>query len=290
MQILEQDDGIRVLAPAKLNLYLDILGKRDDGFHEIETVMTAVDLYDSVRLERVPAGIEITSDVDWVPLGPENLAWRAAERALARLGGGVRIDLGKRIPAGAGLGGGSSDAAAVLVGLSHLHGVAFDPADWHDDAAALGSDVPFFLYGGTAVCRGRGELVEPLPGCSTMHYVLIETPYHCSTPAVYGALELKLTRDRETLILVREALLGADHRHLAKAVLNRLEAPAFHLHPGLRDLRDSIEERAGEPVFLTGSGSGLFLVAANHEEAHRIQSKLEAQFADTKAHALSSAS
>ncbi len=284
------DDGagcVRVAAPAKLNLFLEILGKRDDGFHELVTVMTTVDLSDTLRVTRIESGIRLACEAPGVPADATNLAWRAAELAIERYGGGYAIELEKRIPSGAGLGGGSSDAAAVLLAADRLEGGACDPDTWSAAAASLGSDVPFFLYGGTAICRGRGERVEPVHDVPERHFVLVTSDIHCATGSVYAAVDTALTPSDTHLSIVPEALLGGDHRHLAGAILNRLEEPALRTHPALRRLRDDIGEWSDRPVYVTGSGSGLFLVAADAEEANQLRSTLDSRLRSRgRAHAL----
>lgn len=268
---------VRIAAPAKLNLYLEILGKRDDGFHELVTVMSTVNLCDELRITRIDSGVRLACDTPGVPSDASNLAWRAAELAIERFGGGYAIELDKRIPSGAGLGGGSSDAAAVLRAADHLESRPHDPESWAAPAATLGSDVPFFLYGGTAVCRGRGERIEPVRNVPERHFVLVTSDIHCATGSVYAALDTALTPQDVDLSIVPEALLGGDHRHLAGAILNRLEEPALRTHPDLRRLRDDICEWSDRTVYVTGSGSGLFLVATDAVEANQLRSKLDSR-------------
>jgi 4-diphosphocytidyl-2-C-methyl-D-erythritol kinase len=191
-------------APAKVNLYLELLGRRADGYHELLTVMQTVDLCDEVtvalrpRAPDCPAGqpdvrLRLRTPAAGVPPGPGNLAVRAALSLLARAGAagdvGVDLALAKRIPAGGGLGGGSSDAAAVLVALNRLLGEPVDAPALHALAAGLGSDVPFFLVGGTALCTGRGERVRPLAPPRPFGLTLLLPPFPTSTAAVYAALQ-----------------------------------------------------------------------------------------------------
>lgn len=190
-------------APAKVNLYLQVLGRRPDGYHELVTVLQTVDLCDDVtvtlrpRARRAPAGrpdvrMGLRAPAPGVPDGPENLARRAAVALLDRSGAagdvGVDIGLAKRIPAGGGLGGGSSDAAAVLRALDRLLGSPVGESGLAEIAAGLGSDVPFFLHGGTALCTGRGERVLPLAPPRPFGLTLLLPPFPTATAAVYAAL------------------------------------------------------------------------------------------------------
>ncbi|MFN9548090.1 MAG: 4-(cytidine 5'-diphospho)-2-C-methyl-D-erythritol kinase [Cyanobacteriota bacterium] len=182
----------RVLAPAKINLHLEVLGLRPDGFHELAMLMQSLDLADTLRFsDRTDGRILLHCDRSDLPLGPENLITRAAERLRAHAGRlelGADIALEKRIPIGAGLAGGSSDAAATLVGLDALWGLAMPRATLAELAAELGSDVPFCLEGGTQLCFGRGERLEACPGSTApLGVLLLKDPgVSVSTPWAYG--------------------------------------------------------------------------------------------------------
>jgi len=182
---------IRLAAPAKLNLYLECLAHRADGYHELETIFQTIELHDTVAVSLEPGhGIALTCTDSRLPTGADNLAWRAAD-AVARLRPlalRVHILLDKRIPTGAGLGGGSSDAAAVLRALQRLLPDPLSAAELAEVALHLGSDVPFFLFGGTAHALGRGEQLTALPDLPRLAVTIIKPPRECSTPAVYRAL------------------------------------------------------------------------------------------------------
>ncbi|MEM8885760.1 MAG: 4-(cytidine 5'-diphospho)-2-C-methyl-D-erythritol kinase [Planctomycetota bacterium] len=238
-------------APAKLNLFLEVLGRRPDGYHEIDSVFCALDLHDTVTVEKSDA-ISLSIDgADDVPADETNLAWRAAEA----FGAGARIHLQKRIPAGAGLGGGSSDAAAVLLALAEIHGA--DPAALGDRAVGLGADVPYFLRAGLARGRGIGERVEPVAAPPAGSFLLLLPDLFCSTKEIYGALEPGLTgcNDGATVFLERylEAGGGAHAPYF-----NRLQAAAEQVVPQLRMVREDAERRFGLPFTMTGSGSSYF--------------------------------
>lgn len=184
-------DAVHIDAPAKINLFLKVLRRRDDGYHELDTLFQAVDLCDEVTVARAGAGVALR--VEGADVGPErdNLAYRAAAAFLeaAGVGGGLEVLLTKRIPAGAGLGGGSSDAAAVLRAANAVLGGPLEAATLHALAAGLGSDVPFFLGPGTlARGTGRGEVLEMLPPLPELPVVLVLPPVHVSTAEAYGRL------------------------------------------------------------------------------------------------------
>ncbi|MDH3592093.1 MAG: 4-(cytidine 5'-diphospho)-2-C-methyl-D-erythritol kinase [Planctomycetota bacterium] len=245
-------DALTIAAPAKLNLFLEVLGRRADGYHEIDSVFTEIDLADTVRLEKCDR-IELTAEGLSVPCDATNLAWRAA----AALGVGAKIHLIKRIPPGAGLGGGSSDAAAVLRGLVTLYGLDW-PADRLAEAAVtLGADVPYFLVGGTARCRGIGELVESIQAPRRRTFVLLCPSVSISTTKVYGSLPSVLTGDRETATVFLRRYLEEVGPN-SPPFHNGLQAPAERLDPRLSALRVAAEAAFDTRFTMTGSGAAYF--------------------------------
>lgn len=234
-----------VVARAKLNLFLELLGRRPDGYHEIDSVFSEIDLCDTLRIE--PAGeLSLTVEGLDAPAGPENLAHRAA----AALDAKASIHLVKRIPLGAGLGGGSSDAAAVLRAL----GGGLPPERLHAIARSLGSDVPFFLRGGTARCRGVGDIVEPLPGPKGRRFLLLVPRLNMSTATVYGAAGPLLTGPRRKTTVFTRRYLGKGRA----PYFNRLQEAAEGLEPRLQEVREK-GERVFRTIFtMTGSGAAYF--------------------------------
>jgi len=270
MQLIES-------AQAKINLYLRILGRREDGFHQIETVMQTLQLADQVILRDRPCGISLQCDAPELSAGPDNLAWRAAALlAEAFPGRGVSITLNKRIPWQAGLGGGSSDAAAVLRGLNKLWRLQLSAADLTGFAAKLGSDVPFFLRGGTAVARGRGEEITPLSACPDVDVALLVPPFGLATAAVYHDWRpFTVTPPAWTALL--QALADRDRALTAQLLFNDLEAPAFGLQPELASLRARLL-RAGLPTLLSGSGSCLFALLFREDDSSRLRDLVPAPY------------
>lgn len=264
-----------IRAPAKINLGLAVLGKRPDGYHELRTIFQAVSLCDRLRLRRRPRGVSVRCPA--LPgLGEGNLAHRAASLFLRESGirGGVGIDLEKRIPAGGGLGGGSSDAAAVLVGCCRLFGVRPPPERLAAWAAALGSDVPFFIAGGTAIGAGRGELLTPLAPWPGPVAVLIYAPERgIATAEVFRAFRGGGLTRREEAFTILSARWQAGHLgRFGAALFNDLERPAFSLVPELSRVKQLLRGAGAEGVSLTGSGSciyGLFTGAEAAERARR---------------------
>src|SRR5258708_5674128 len=179
--------AVKQFAPAKINLYLHILGRRPDGFHELETLMAPISLGDMVDIDLIPEGIEFTCSDPALSDAQDNLATKAARVFLKefKLATGVRIHLEKRVPVGAGLGGGSGDAAAVLLALRKLTGVDCADGKLAELAARLGSDIPFFIYKQPAVCKGRGEIIKPVTLKESYQGLLVHPGFGVSTPWAY---------------------------------------------------------------------------------------------------------
>lgn len=263
------DGGLRVLAPAKINLFLEVMGRRSDGYHELETLMVAIDFHDALELRDDPSGrLGLKSDAVGLATDATNLVTKAAvrlreeavrESKADRAKLGAMMVLEKSIPMGAGLGGGSSDAAAALAGLNRLWGLGFDNDRLTRLAGEVGSDVAFFAGGApVAVCRGRGERVEPERSGLTLHFVLISPHVHVSTESVYRALTLS-ERPR-SIEPMRQAVREGAIAEVGRLLFNRLEPVAERLRPELVPVRKAIENASPSPegVRLSGSGSTYF--------------------------------
>jgi 4-diphosphocytidyl-2-C-methyl-D-erythritol kinase len=258
---------------AKVNLTLEILGKRADGYHEIATVMQAVDLSDRITLDDAD-DLDVRSSSGELPTDARNLALRAALalREAAGSGGGVRIGLDKHIPVAAGLGGGSSDAAAVLVGLNRLWGLRWPLERLDEVAATLGSDVPFFLRGGAAVATGRGEKVAPLQGRS-LALVLVNPRLPASTAEMYGRLTPAMYSDGgATRTLVRN--LGRSAARIAASLYNGMEAAAAGVFPQVAQMRAALVAAGALGAVMSGSGPTVFGVARSYEQARQIRARV----------------
>jgi len=283
--------GIRARSPAKINLYLEVLGRRPDGFHEIDTIIQAITLYDEIEFQEGEAGngirLEVADTADALhaaPAGEENLVLRAARLLATRLSGvhpPLTIRLTKRIPIGAGLGGGSSDAAATLLALSDLWGMRLSRGELLGMAAELGSDVPFFILGGTARCRGRGELVTPLNDIFegyTFHYVLAYPDMQVPTSLIYRELDqlgnspMNLTAIKSLDTMTQNMVQGGlPSRTL---LFNRLEPIACKAFPELEIYKSEFEKEPFVAAHMTGSGSTIYGVTRNRKEAEEIAVRL----------------
>lgn len=268
----------RTTAPAKVNLFLRVLGKRGDGFHEIRTVFQAIELTDGVVVERRGRGVAL--DVRGAELGPEreNLAYRAAEAFLEDTGDatGVRIELVKRIPAGAGLGGGSSDAAAVLRCLAATTSSPPSRADLVRMGAALGSDVPFFLTPGPlARAEGRGEVLTSLPPLPEADLVVALPPVHVETAAAYSALGREVS-GTDDLAAVENASSDVPRQwaDVTSWMANDFEPPVAARHEEVRRSLTALRSAGARAALLSGSGGAAFGIFGTRDEAERVASDL----------------
>ena len=264
--------SLRVRCPAKLNLFLEVVERRPDGYHNLDTIMQAVDLYDELEIVAQPEPeLSLECSDPTLPCDERNLVLRAA-LALRQATGcrvGARFRLAKRIPMQAGLGGGSSDAAGALLGLNQAWCLGLSTESLREIAASVGSDVAFFLYGGTARCRGRGELVEPLPVSARFDYVLLFPRVGVSTAEAYGRLRFPLTPQAPSATILLDSLLAGDVSSLGRSLFNRLEGPAFGIHPRLAEAKGRLAASGlFQGVCMTGSGSALFGLCRPEDAEH----------------------
>jgi len=262
-------------ASAKVNLALEVLGKRADGYHEIATVLQAVDLFDRIAVETADSLSLHTDDPD-LPTDEGNLVMRAA-RLLQKAAGietGARIRLQKRIPVAAGLGGGSSDAAATLWGLSRLWKLRWPTARLQELAVELGMDVPFFLGAGRAVARGRGEQLAPLPGGGGYALVLVNPRVPLSTREVYGRVPTGWRAEPVGTDRVVEALRTRNVNRVAAALTNNLEALVEPVLPVIGRMKAALLAAGALGAIMSGSGPTVFGMARSLDHARQIRSRV----------------
>ena len=268
-------------AYAKINPVLEVIGKRPDGYHELSLLFQTIGLYDILTFEKAAEGIHLEMPLapEGLSAGDDNLVLKAAKLFFKVHGsgfGGVRIHLTKKIPLAAGLGGGSSDAAGTLMGLDALFRTRLGPEALQGMAAALGSDVPFFLRGGTALGRGRGELLTPLPPLPEMNLVLVKPEAGLSTPAVYQSGRARLSGGeytRQFQSLAREGRLP----YLAGSLFNGLEPAAIFLMPEVGKIKQQLLEAGACGALVSGSGPTVFGVARTRPEAEQIAKRMEGE-------------
>ncbi|MFV0445042.1 MAG: 4-(cytidine 5'-diphospho)-2-C-methyl-D-erythritol kinase [Planctomycetaceae bacterium] len=288
MRIARQGETLVIDTPAKVNLFLEVLGRRDDGYHDLLTVMLAISLTDTLQF-RIAAQPGVwfhqhlttasPSQAGSPPHDDNNLVVRAARRLaeVAGLDPAVEISLWKRIPWQAGLGGGSSDAAATLVALNRLWGLQLPPADLHQLAATLGSDLNFFLaQSPLALCTSRGEIVDRQPLRRPLSLVIAQPEGGLGTADVFRRWEPTSAPRRPDQLLTW--LAGDSHRNTTLGVYNALQHPAGQLHPGLKLIQQRLIRCGLQSVAMTGSGSACFGLAGSHRQAVRVARWMRGQF------------
>jgi 4-diphosphocytidyl-2-C-methyl-D-erythritol kinase len=255
-------EPLTVRCNAKVNLYLKVLSERPDGFHDIETVFHSVALHDTLILRPTGGELTLSCDTEGVPTGPENLALRAAALVLEGTSHGVHIELKKRIPAGAGLGGGSADAAGALIGLNSLFGLGRSAEDLEAMAESLGADVKFLLNGGCAVGRGKGDDLTGLPTMPSLPVLLALPRLSVSTAWAYGSLRMGLTSDLVSLNMITSALRSGDTEAVFGLLENDFEGLIFDKYPSVGRIKEDLLGFGAAAALMSGTGPvvfGLFL-------------------------------
>ena len=269
-------------AYAKLNLTLDVLGKRSDGYHNLRSVMQGISLCDEVH-------ILVDTGNDWkivctepgIPTGEKNLAWKAARAFCDTIGfepGGLEIRIEKRIPAGAGLGGGSADAAAVLRALNRHCGNPLSVLQLAEVGAKVGSDVPFCVLLGTAMAEGRGERLRALPGMPACNIVVCKPGFSISTPELYRRLDESVITYRPNNKAMEEALRLSDLHLISNEVLNVFDEVVSALHPELNDIKSVCKSCGSLCQQMTGSGSAVFAIMPDEHSASAARKELSEKY------------
>ena len=263
-------------ALAKINLTLDVLHKREDGYHEVEMVMTTVDLYDHIQLMELEEDtIEISSEQRYVPDDKRNLAYQAASLLKEKYGitKGVRISINKQIPVAAGLAGGSSDAAAVLRGLNKLWKLNLTFEQLAEIGQEIGSDIVFCIYGGTALAKGRGEQIIKLPPPPACWVILAKPAIGVSTKSVYGNLNVDELEHPNTNSMIN-AIQTNDYKKMCENLGNVLETVTLQLYPTVKQIKDSMLKAGADNVLMSGSGPTVFGLTRQKSRADRIYNSL----------------
>jgi 4-diphosphocytidyl-2-C-methyl-D-erythritol kinase len=263
-------------APAKLNIRLKITGRRPDGYHELVSIMVPVTLFDEIRISPAPEGIRLETEGIAVPGDETNLVFRAARAFLSHLGfrRGLSIRLTKRIPVAAGLGGGSSDAAATLTTLNRLFSHPLSPPELAGMALRLGADVPFFLNPRPCLATSIGETLEPLMGWPQWWYVIVAPPVAVSTAWVYGQFKLRLTSPEPEYIV---NILKKGRFEPSDLLENDLEAVTAKRFPVIEIIKEQLMAAGAEGALMTGSGPCVFGVFRSESGASTARAKIESQ-------------
>lgn len=267
---------IRVRAHAKINLYLDVVGKREDGYHNLETIFHSIGLHDDVIISKKQTkDITVHCEHPRVPCDSRNLAYQAAQLLSNAVDGisGIAIDIHKRIPVAAGLAGGSANAAAVLHGVNELFGLGFTQETLMHFGAQLGADVPFCLHGGAALGLGIGDQLTRLPPLSDVPLFLLNPGIEISTAAVFKKLNFSLTILEKESIIIKTYIKKGDVVGIGKNLYNLLEVPVFSEYPEIAALKTELSMQAGcYGALMSGSGATLFAVMQDSKAAHKSES------------------
>ncbi|MGA1794697.1 MAG: 4-(cytidine 5'-diphospho)-2-C-methyl-D-erythritol kinase [bacterium] len=262
---------ITINAPAKINLGLHVVGQREDGYHTIETLFQAVDLCDELHLSPAESGVSLRVEGIDLDGGEGNLVHRAATRLLdtASCHKGVAVRLVKRIPVGAGLGGGSSDAAATLKGLVDLYNIPLSTGALVELASSLGADVPFFLNGPTAFGRGIGDILESAPPLPPFWVVIVKPDFPIATGWVYQEYDSGLTKTGNKIKILKSAVASGDAWRIGESLFNDLESICFKRFPVLAEIKKGLLTLGACGALMSGSGSSVFGLFIDSGEARR---------------------
>jgi 4-diphosphocytidyl-2-C-methyl-D-erythritol kinase len=266
---------IELHAPAKLNLYLDVINKRLDGYHDIVSIMHQIDLYDIIQLEAAE-GINLNCPALSIP-AESNLVYKAARllQEYTNSCQGASINIDKHIPDGAGLGGGSSDAASVLIGLNQLWHLDLNKQELMQIGKRLGADVPFFIIGGTCLAEGIGTEITPLPNLCNIWFILVYPKINISTNWVYKNVKFELTNQTKTVKMVIDGLRYNDIMAVSTGCYNRLEDVTLNHYPQIKAIKDELIDAGCLAALMSGSGSCIFGITGNKEEVEEISCKLK---------------
>ncbi|WP_086348406.1 4-(cytidine 5'-diphospho)-2-C-methyl-D-erythritol kinase [Candidatus Enterococcus clewellii] len=270
MEIIEK-------APAKINLGLDALYKREDGYHELEMVMASVDLADRLFFETLTENqIIIETDNSFIPVDQKNHAFAAAElvKKKFQIETGVRIYIEKRIPVAAGLAGGSSDCAATLRGLNRLWNLGLSNQDLADLGSEIGSDVPYCIEGGTAFVTGRGERIEKMPPMPQCWVVLVKPKMSVSTGSIFGSLSFNSIQHPDIPAL-KAAVMANDYDKMTQTIGNALEGVTIQKHPVVQQIKDRMLKFGADAALMSGSGPTVFALCDKKTRAQRIYNGLK---------------
>jgi 4-diphosphocytidyl-2-C-methyl-D-erythritol kinase len=266
-----------VKAPAKINLSLDVLGKREDGYHDVKMIMTTIDLADRIELELLEQNrIVVTSHNRYVPDDQRNLAYQAAALLKEIFGVtlGAQITITKNIPVAAGLAGGSSDAAAVLRGLNKLWGLNCTIDELAQIGAKIGSDVSFCVYGGTAIATGRGEQIEHIDSPPPCWVILAKPSQGVSTATVYQNLNLSEIEHPNVGGMV-DAITSQDYKQICDSLGNVLESVTLKFHPEVAMIKEQMKRFGADAVLMSGSGPTVFGLVKHDSRMHRVYNGLK---------------
>ncbi len=267
---------------AKINLTLDVLNKRDDGYHNIKMIMQTVSLFDLVLVDKTESGIGIKTNLRFLPTNEKNLAYLAAQNFYETVGiqGGCKIMIHKNIPVAAGLAGGSGNAAAVLAALNMLYGTGLSASELCKIGLKLGADVPYCILGGTYLSEGIGEKLSPLPPMPKCTILMVKPPINVSTAAIYGAIDSAEILGRPDTEAMCSALRDGDIKAAACELSNVMGTVTETMHPVIRGIKEKMLKNGALGAEMSGSGPTVFGIFPDYETAKRSHDSFAYQFKD----------
>ena len=276
--------GGRALARsfAKINLTLDVLNKREDGYHNVEMIMQTVSLFDLVLVDKTGGGIGITTNLRFLPCNEKNLAYAAAREFFKAAGidGGCKIMIHKNIPVAAGLAGGSGNAAAVLCALNMLYNTGFSAQQLCDIGLKLGADVPYCIMGGTYLAEGIGEKLSPLPPMPKCSILMVKPPINISTAAIYEKIDSEYIPGRPDTEAMRRAIASGDTPAVASHLSNVMSTVTESMHPIVRGIKEKMLKNGALGAEMSGSGPTVFGIFPDYASAKRSHDSFAYQFKD----------
>ena len=269
----------KITAYAKINLVLDVLRKREDGFHEVAMVMQAIDLADTIHLKEAQRNW-LHTDNKHIPPNMNNLAMKAVLLMQERFSQvkPLEVTLEKRIPVAAGLAGGSTDCAAVMLGINKMYNLNLSLAELEALGAELGSDIPFCMGGPTALATGRGEQIKALPHCPDVYLVLVKPSFGVSTPKVYGNLRVEERKEHPDVEACIRALKNQNAAQVIDSMGNLLEQSTFELQPEVKTLKEDMMKAGCAHVLMSGSGPTVFAAFADEAEAQAYYQNIKSKY------------
>ncbi len=276
-------DSITLKSRAKINLSLDILSILPNGYHEVEMIMQQIDLYDLVTVEKIPTGIEVSSNLYYLPTDQSNIAWKAAKLLIDtyQIESGVKIHLEKKVPVAAGLAGGSANAAAVLRAMNEIFELNLSDTCLMEHGLTLGADVPFCLMTGAAIARGIGEKLEPINGLDNVWVLLSKPNIGVSTREVYKAYDRHDVLRHPDTLRVAEAAGKGDLQTLSKEMYNVLEEVTTSLYPTVAEVKRKIHQSGASAVMMSGSGPTVFGLFTSYDRGQKAEKQLRKWYQQT---------
>lgn len=273
-------DKIELKALGKINLGLDVLGRRENGYHDVRMVMQTLYLYDNVTLiKKEEPGIEIETNLFFLPTDRGNIAWKAANLLMEefQIPGGIKIILNKYIPVAAGMAGGSANAAAVLYGMNKLYRLGLTQKELMERGVKLGADVPYCIMRGTVLAEGIGEILSPLPPMPKCFILIAKPPVSVSTKAVYEAIDSKEMEEHPDIDGILQGLQEQDLDKIASSMGNVLEKVTIAMHPEIAQIKKCMLENGALGAMMSGSGPTVFGIFRSREAAQRASEKVRSQ-------------